>query len=292
MRGMFAESMTVGDAIDWGASLLDECDALPAARSRADATLLLRHVLGIPRAELYAYRERPLTGLQTEAFNALIQQRSRGVPLQYITGEQEFFGLPFHVTPDVLIPRPETEHLVEAAIARLELHSAARIADVGTGSGIIAVALAHALPKAEIVALDISRAALAVAERNAQRNDVAERIRFAESDLLAAVADEHFDAIVSNPPYVALSERTSLPIEVREYEPSQALFAGATGLEFYQRLIPSALALLVSGGWLILEISQGQRDAVRSMLEDQDWDAIEFIPDLQSIPRVAVARKR
>ncbi|MHB1937316.1 MAG: peptide chain release factor N(5)-glutamine methyltransferase [Acidobacteriaceae bacterium] len=289
MRGMFAESMTIGDAIDWGASLLDESDAIPAGRSRADATLLLRHVLGIPHAEMYAYRERPLTALQTEAFNAQIQQRRRGVPIQYITGEQEFFGLTFHVTPDVLIPRPETEHLVEAAIARLRGLRGARIADVGTGSGAIAVALAHALPKAEIVALDISPAALAVAARNAQWNRVANRIRFVESDLLAAVADETFDAIVSNPPYIAESERKTLPVEVREHEPEMALFAGATGLELYQRLIPASLPQLVSGGWLMMEIGHSQRDAVRALLKD--WDEVEFVPDLQGIPRVAIARK-
>jgi release factor glutamine methyltransferase len=292
MRGMFAESMTIGDAIAWGTSLLDESDAIPAARSRSDAILLLRHVLGIPHAEMYAYRERPLTALQTEAFNAQIQQRSRGVPVQYITGEQEFFGLPFHVTRDVLIPRPETEHLVEAAIARLQGMKNVRIADVGTGSGAIAVALAHSLLTAEVVALDISRAALAVARQNAQLNQVANRIRFVESDLLAAVADEQFDAIVSNPPYIAESERKSLPVEVREYEPAQALLAGPTGLEMYRRLIPDALPLLVSGGWLMMEIGHGQRDPVRGLQNDADWDGVEFVADLQGIPRVAVARKR
>jgi release factor glutamine methyltransferase len=291
MRGMFAESMTVGEAIAWGADILDEADGA-GPHSREDSMLLLRHVLGIPPAEMHAYRERPLTALQTEAFNALIQRRAKGVPIQYLTGEQEFFGLPFHVTPDVLIPRPETEHLVEAAIARLEHHPAPRIADVGTGSGAIAVALAHSLPHAEIVALDASSAALAVARRNSQQNHVAHRIRFVDSDLLAAVPEETFDAIVSNPPYVAESERKSLPMEVRDYEPAQALFAGPTGLEFYQRLIPAAHAHLVPGAWLLMEIGHGQRDSVRTLLDDKNWDSVEFLPDLQSIPRVAVARKR
>lgn len=292
MRGMFAESMTIGDAIAWGTSLLDESDAIPAARSRSDAILLLRHVLGIPHAEMYAYRERPLTALQTEAFNAELQQRLHGTPVQYITGEQEFFGLPFHVTRDVLIPRPETEHLVEAAIARLQGLKDARIADVGTGSGAIAVALAHGLPQAEVTALDISPAALEVASENAKHNGVATRIRFLESNLLGAVADERFDAIISNPPYVADSERKSLPAEVREYEPSEALFAGPTGLEVYRRLIPDALPLLGSGGWLMMEIGHGQRDAVRALLQDAEWDGVEFLPDLQGIPRVTLARKR
>ncbi len=292
MRGMFAESMTIGDAIAWGTSLLDESDSIPAARSRSDAILLLRHVLGIPHAEMYAYRERPLTALQTEAFNAGIQQRLHGVPIQYITGEQEFFGLPFQVTRNVLIPRPETEHLVEAAIARLKDLPVVRVADVGTGCGAIAVALAHSLPGAEIVALDISAAALAVAVENAAQNGVVARIRFLESDLLNAVADERFDAIVSNPPYVADFERQSLPAEVREYEPARALFAGPTGLEVYRRLIPDAVPLLVSGGWLMMEIGHGQRDTVRALLNDEDWDDVEFIADLQGIPRVVVAQKR
>ena len=201
MRGMFAESMTIGDAIAWGTSLLDESDAIPAARSRSDAILLLRAVLEIPHAEMYAYRERPLTALQTEAFNARLQQRLRGVPVQYITGEQEFFGLPFHVTHDVLIPRPETEHLVEAAIARLKDLPAARIADVGTGSGAIAVALAHSLPRAEVVALDISPAALAVAAENAKHNGVASaysisRVGFAERGCGGAVRCHRVESTV------------------------------------------------------------------------------------------------
>ncbi|HZC44397.1 MAG TPA: peptide chain release factor N(5)-glutamine methyltransferase [Acidobacteriaceae bacterium] len=288
---MFAESMTIGDAIVWGTSLLEESDLIPAARSRSDSILLLRHVLGVAHAEMYAYRERPLTALQTEAFNAMIQQRLRGTPVQYITGEQEFFGLPFRVTPDVLIPRPETEHLVEAAIARLKDLASERIVDVGTGSGAIAVALAHALPQAEVTALDISPAALAVAAENAKHNGVAARVRFFESDLLSAVAEERFDAIVSNPPYVASSERKSLPVEVRDFEPTQALFAGPTGLEMYRRIIPDARPLLVPGGWLMMEIGQGQRDPVRALLQDATWAGVEFLPDLQGIPRVAVARK-
>lgn len=290
MRGMFAKSLTVGDAVAWGAELLDESDAR-IQNPRADSMLLLRHVLGIPQAQIHAYRERPLTGLQTESFNALIRQRQRGVPIQYLTGEQEFFGLPFHVNSSVLIPRPETEHLVEAAIARLRELPAARIADVGTGSGAIAVALAQALSTTEIVALDVSPAALSVAAQNAKANAVGERIRFVESDLLAAVAGERFDAIVSNPPYVAERERKELPKEVRDYEPALALFAGPTGLEIFPRLIAQAQLLLVAGGWLMMEIGHGQRDQVRALLENENWGSIEFVLDLQGIARVAVARK-
>jgi release factor glutamine methyltransferase len=190
-----------------------------------------------------------------------------------------------------LIPRPETEHLVEAAIARLKNLPVARIADVGTGSGAIAVALAHSLPTAEVTALDISAAALAVAAENARHNAVAARIQFVESDLLAAVVHVRFDGIVSNPPYVADSERKSLAAEVREYEPAQALFAGPTGLEVHRRLVPEALPLLRPGGWLVMEIGQDQRDSVRALLNDADWVGLEFLPDLQGIPRVAIARK-
>lgn len=293
MRGMFAESMTIGDAIAWGAELLDESDA-PVPNSRADATLLLRFVLDIPHAELLAYRERPLTRAQTERFNALIQERRKGRPIQYITGVQEFFGLEFRVTPDVLIPRPETEHVVEAAIERLKDHAAPRIADIGTGSGCIAVALAHALPQAEIVTLDISEAALSIAKENARRNGVESRIRFMQSDLLAAVAGasaaDFFDAIVSNPPYVAESERKTLSPEVRDFEPSVALFAGPSGLEFYERLIVQAAPLLNPSGWLIVEIGHGQLDAIAAILKD--WKGVEFIADLQGIPRVVAARRK
>lgn len=288
MRGLFDHSMSVGDAIGWGATTLDESDGV-FRNSRADATLLLRHVLQIPHAELFAYRDRHLTQPQLQIFQELIDQRAKGRPIQYITGEQEFFGLPLRITPDVLIPRPETEHLVEAAIARLQNLPAPRIVDVGTGSGAIAIALAHSLPHAEIVALDISHPALAVAQLNAKENGVAENILFVESDLLTVVASERFDAVVSNPPYVALSERASLAREVRDFEPPQALFAGPTGLEIYPRLIAQAGAVLKPGGWLLLEIGHGQGDAVANLV--RGWTAVEFIPDLQGIPRVALARK-
>lgn len=286
MRGMFAESMTVGDAIGWGASILDESEK-GGRHTRQDAALLLRHVLGLSMAQIVTERERPLTPQQGTLFHQLIRERAQGKPVQYITGRQEFFGLPFRVTPDVLIPRPETEHLVEAAIEHLREIESPRIVDVGTGSGCIAVALAHALPQAQITAVDISPAALKIAEDNARGNEVAARIQFCESDLLAAVAGEQFDAVVSNPPYIALSEKKGLAVEVRDYEPAQALFAGKTGMEIYERLIPQARSVLASGGWLLMEIGHGQRDAVANLL--CGWDAVEFIPDLQMIPRVAVA---
>jgi len=288
MRGIFAESMTVGEAVAWGSSRLDESEH-GGRHTRQDSTLLLRHVLGLSQAEVITERERQLTREETEQFNAAICERAKGKPIQYIVGQQEFFGLAFRVTPDVLIPRPETELLVEAAIERLREHPAPKVVDVGTGSGCIAISLANALSRADVTALDISPAALEIARGNARRNGVESQIRFVTSDLLSAVQSERFDAIVSNPPYIALSEKKSLPVEVREHEPAQALFAGRTGLELYQRLIVEAAGALNLNGWLLLEIGHGQRDAIAKLL--RDWNQVEFIDDLQGIPRVAIGKK-
>ncbi len=196
-------------------------------------------------------------------------------------------GWQFAVTPDVLIPRPETEHLVEEVIARLPKDRAVKIADVGTGSGAIAVALAHALPLAQVTALDISPAALDVAARNAAANGVAERVRFLQSDLLDACAGEVFDAIVSNPPYIADSE--ILEKQVREFEPPLALFAGNTGYELYERLIPQAWDSLQAGGLLALEMGFGQSVHVTEML--RAWKCVELVDDLQGIARVVLAHR-
>lgn len=269
-----------------------------------DATLLFLHYLGIDRAALIAHPERSLDRDQMADLQRLIERRLRFEPIQYITGKQEFYGLPLRVTPAVLIPRPETETLVETvlnyfrAVPHLsQFHrdawdptQALRIADVGTGSGAIAIALAHHLPQAEITALDLSPAALEIARENAQSNAVNDRIRFLHSDLLEAVASEPpFDAIVSNPPYVPTSDAPTLHPQVRDFEPSQALFAGADGMQIYSRLIPQAFALLKPNGLLALEIGHGQRPAIAALLAD--WHDVEFIADLQQIPRVALARR-
>ena len=255
--------------------------------ARRDAELLMMHTLGCDRAWLLTHSDALLTAEQAALYERLIVRRARHEPIQYIVGEQEFYGLKFRVTPDVLIPRPETEHLVEALLPRVPHDVPLRIADIGTGSGAIAVALAHLLRQAQITALDISPAALAVAQGNAAQNNVAEGIRFVESDLLAAVAGETFDAIVSNPPYVAASE--ILEPQVRDFEPAGALFAGATGLEIYRRLIPQAHAALNADGWLLLEIGDGQRDAIHQLLAG--WSNVSFVADLQGIPRVACAQR-
>ena len=259
-----------------------------SATARRDAELLLMHVTGLDRAQLLTRPEYRLSADDTDHYRRLVARRAASEPLQYITGAQEFFGLRFKVTPDVLIPRPETEHLVEAVLTRVAKDGPARIVDVGSGSGAIAVALAHSLPRAELTALDISPAALKAARQNAENNGVADRIRFVESNLFSAIAGERFDIIVSNPPYIAESDRLTLEAQVRDYEPHRALFAGPTGLEIYQRLIPQAAALLMPGGWLMLEIGAGQKSSLQQLLES--WSNVDFLPDLQGIPRVAVAQ--
>jgi release factor glutamine methyltransferase len=222
-------------------------------------------------------------------FRTLVKRRRAGEPIQYITGETEFYGLPFRVTPDVLIPRPETEHLVEKVIKLASRFEQARIVDVGAGSGAIAVALAHKLPHAQITATDICSRALAVARKNAKLNEV--DLRFLEGDLLASVAGERFEIVVSNPPYVPETDRATLSVEVRDYEPALALFAGDDGLDVYRRLIPAAFDALIPGGYVALEIGYGQSKAITELLACAGFAQIEFVPDLQNIPRVACARR-
>lgn len=262
-------------------------------RGRLDSETLLLHVVGKNKAWLLAHSEDELPECEAVRFLELIERRHAGEPIQYITGETEFYGLPFRVTPDVLIPRPETEHLVEKALALASGIPQLRILDIGTGSGAIAVALAHHLPDGQITALDISTTALAIARDNADRNGVANRVRFLESDLLAAVArdQEQFDLIISNPPYVPTADRDSLSVEVRDHEPALALFAGKDGLDIYRRLIPAALQSLAPCGHLLLEIGYGQSEAIAAMLQGAGFIRIEFVPDLQGIPRVACAQR-
>jgi release factor glutamine methyltransferase len=258
------------------------------ASGRRDAELLLMRVLGRDHAWLMTHADGELSAEQLSQFGNWVARRARQEPVQYILGETEFYGLTLRVTPAVLIPRPETEHLVEAVLARVRRDAAVRICDVGTGSGAIAVALAHALPLARVMAVDLSAAALDVARENAERHGVAERVRLVESDLLHAVRGERFDVVVSNPPYVAEGE--VLEAQVREYEPREALFAGPTGMEIYPRLIPEAWEVLAPGGWLLMEIGHGQREALAELL--MGWDGVEFVADLQGIPRVAIAQHR
>jgi len=255
-----------------------------------DAELLLLHTLQIPRTTLLAYPTRELSPTEQSLFESHIARRQKNEPIQYITGQQEFYGLPFKVTPAVLIPRPETEHLVESVLHHLPHNQPLRIADVGTGSGIIAIALAVHLPQAQITALDLSPDALAIARANAETNNVANRITFLQSDLLSAITNEApFDTIVSNPPYIPQTDEPTLHPEVRDHEPHTALFAGHEGLDIYSRLIPQAYTLLKPSGLLALEIGHGQREALSTLLTN--WHNVNFVDDLQHIPRVALATR-
>jgi release factor glutamine methyltransferase len=271
-------------------------EALQAARERLaavsqnprrDAEVLLSSVLGCDAMALFAHPERPLSARESKRFEEFITRRTASEPIQYILGEQEFFGLPFLVTPDVLIPRPETEHLVEAVLQRVPLQAEAQILDVGTGCGAIAVALAYHLPSAHVTAVDLFPGALAVAQRNAARHGLAARMTFQQSDLLQAFDHLHLDVLVSNPPYIAADE--ILEPQVANYEPHSALYAGPTGLEIYERLIPQARHVLKPNGWILLEIGYGQSLAMHNLLSD--WTSVDFLNDLQGIPRVAVARR-
>ena len=258
-------------------------------RAMRDAETLLLHLIGKNKAWLMAHAEDDFAGCTAIRYARLLERRRKGEPIQYITGEAEFYGMPFRVTPDVLIPRPETEHLVERVIELAMGYEYPRIIDVGTGSGAIPIAIAHKLPHARITATDISESALALATENALRNEV--NLRFLHGDLLAPAEGERFEIIVSNPPYVPLADRDSLSVEVRDFEPAVALFAEEGGLSIYRRLVPQAFVALVPGGAIALEIGYGQQAGIQSVLAGAGFTDIEFTPDLQGIPRVATARR-
>ena len=273
---------------------LEECD-VPSAPLAAE--LLLMHVLQRDRAWLYAHPESELSPNEAATYAQLIERRSEGVPTQYITGRQEFWGLEFEIGPGVLIPRPETEHVIEVGLERIGERRAEplRIADVGTGSGCIAIALARELPGAEIVATDISAAALDYAQRNAARHSVSNRIQFLKADLLEAAIDPGhaeggFDLIVSNPPYVGRNDSANLPREVREHEPAEALFAGDDGLEIYPALIEQAAGKLAPNGILVLELGYNGAQYVGPLLSVPHWSDLRVTRDLAGIERVVSAR--
>jgi release factor glutamine methyltransferase len=274
------------------------------------AEVLLMHALGRDRAWMYSHPEEILDPATATEYFALIARRAAGEPTQYLTGKQEFWGLEFEVTPAVLIPRPETEHVMEVALARLgerglKIHmdtgkprETLYVADVGTGSGCLAVALAYELPQAEIVATDVSPAALEVARRNAARHHVASRIHFVETDLLpsltaAETEDARFDLIVSNPPYIADSDATTLQREVREHEPHAALFAGPNGTEIYDRLVVEAERQLRDRGILVLELGHDSAEHVRALFDatPTSWTNGSVTLDLAGIPRVLAAQR-
>jgi release factor glutamine methyltransferase len=301
------------------------------------AELLLLHVLDRSRTWLYAHPEEIVADADAQRFFELIARRAAGEPSQHLTGKQEFWGLEFEVTPDVLIPRPETEHVIEVALDRLALRElragrpqksageGLQIADIGTGSGCIAIALAKELSAANFVATDISLAALAVAKRNAQRHAVSDRIDFREANLLSPVgaqqaapqpgkipnsapepgfhesrlhsplATRHsplsFDLIASNPPYIGLREAPSLPREVRDHEPHSALFGGEEGYELYADLIAQSAQHLKPGGILVLELGHNSLPAAQPLLDASTWTSVGVTNDLAGIPRVIAAER-
>jgi release factor glutamine methyltransferase len=267
------------------------------------AELLLLHTLGRERTWLYTHPEAELSAAEEQTLFSLLARRIAGEPTQHLTGKQEFWGLEFEVTPDVLIPRPETEHVIEVALDRLALReiragrtqltsgTGLRIADVGTGSGCIAIALARELPAGTLYALDTSVAALEVARRNAARHAVAERIQFVESNLFSA-ASSQFDLIVSNPPYIGRRSAATLPREVRDHEPAAALFGGEEGYELYAGLIAQSAERLGPTGILVLELGHDSLPAVEPLLDVSDWDRIGVSNDLAGIPRVIAAERK
>jgi len=276
------------------ASAISRLTAASVPSPRMNAELLLMFTLECDRAYLHAHSERKLSADEQSRYDQALAERERGMPAQYITGHQEFWGMDLIVTPAVLIPRPETEHVIETVLAHVGVARAPspasllHIVDVGTGSGCIALALAKELPGAEIHATDISAAALEIARANAARHQLEDRIQFHQADLLQGLGRGEFDFVVSNLPYVGDSEADQVQLEVRKYEPRNAVFAGATGLEVIERLIPQARESLKPEGWLVMEISGTIADGVRDLLAG--WNDVQIAKDLQGIERVVSAR--
>ncbi len=273
--------MTLQTALQQACKLLEEESV---AAPRLTAEVLLCHALGRERSYLYSHPEVELSDLVRLDYWRYLHERLAGKPTQYITGRQEFYGRDFLVTPGVLIPRPETEHVVEGALALMP--PPRRIVDVGCGSGAIAVTLSLEM-HADVVATDISVAALAVAAKNAKKLNA--RVEFVACDLASAFFPASLDLVVSNPPYVALADAPGLQREVRDYEPHVALFAGETGLEIYARLVQEAERVLRPGGTLIMELGFKSSEAVRAMLGPM-WQDVQILPDLAGIPRVIAAK--
>jgi release factor glutamine methyltransferase len=307
---VFLFSMDIRAALQ---QAMDELGRAGVPSHQLAAELLLMHALGCDRAWIYGHPEHEIPPDVAPHFLRLVSRRAAGTPTQYLTGKQEFWGLEFCVAPGVLIPRPETEHLVEVALERLKpkrspvksdltlrrerIGRPLRLVDVGTGSGCLAVALSREVPEARLWATDVSREALAIAWRNAARHDLETRIEFLEGDLLTpfllggpAQDAPPFDLIISNPPYVSRANLERLPREVREHEPEVALFAGETGLELYRPLIRQAEKVLAPGGAVVLELGDGLAGMVRALLGEY-WKDLEIRPDLAGIPRVLSATR-
>lgn len=282
-------NISISYAILEGAQLLR---AAGVAEARPESSSLLAHLIRRDRTFVVTHADEPLETAAVESFRKLIERRAAGEPLQYLTGHQEFFKLDFEVTPDVLIPRPETELIVEIALELLKDDPDPFIADIGTGSGCVAISLLHELRDAHAIATDISAAALCVAQRNADRHGVTKRITVIESDRFAKVnADRPFSLIASNPPYIRDDEMETLQREVG-YEPRTALAGGPDGLDIIRRLLREATPFLQPGGHFVLEIGFGQNALVEQLINREVWELTEMRPDLQGIARTVVLRKK
>ena len=294
---------TVTTAVTTAEALAAAARALGAAgvpEARREAGSLLAHATGRDRTYLLTHDDEPLSHEHLSAYREAVRRRAAGEPLQYIRGSQEFYGLDFEVTPDVLIPRPETELLVETALALTRGAAAPRFCDVGTGSGCVAVSLLNERPDARCIAVDISAAALAVARRNAARHGVLGRLELLVSDCFDALAGrppageqvpaEPFDLVASNPPYVAEDALAGLQREVRDHEPRVALTPGGDGLAVIRRLVSEAPRFVKPGGHLLMEIGYDQHERVASLLDPGVWTLLDIRPDLQGIPRVVALR--
>jgi len=290
MTSQHPSGMSIAAAMDEAAKLLRAGGSTDARR---DAAALLMHTLNCDRAFLIAHNEDVLASDALAQFRLRVERRAQGEPLQYITGRQEFYGLEFEVTPDVLIPRPETELLVETALGLLRDRRAPQLCDVGTGSGCIPIALLHERADARAIGLDISPAALRIAAHNAARHGVVARLQLIVSDCFAALnpAASNFDLILSNPPYVAESDLTGLQREVREHEPRVALTPGGDGLSVIRRLLTDAPQFLVARGHLIFEIGFNQHEAVAQLIDKSVWTLLDIHQDLQGIPRTVALRR-
>jgi release factor glutamine methyltransferase len=281
--------LSISDAIREGAQRLAEA---AVTEPRREAGSLLAHILGRDRGFIIAHADDPLTAEQSEALQILIERRSVGEPLQYIIAQQEFFKLVFEVTPDVLIPRPETEMIVETSLELLQNDPEPYFADIGTGCGCIAISMLYELPEARALATDVSPAALRVALRNAECHGVSDRLALLVSDCFSALdANKSFTLITSNPPYVSEDVLKSLQREVRR-EPRAALAAGSDGLSVIRRLVGQARPFLRAGGHLVFEIGFGQSEAVEQLVDRGVWKLLEIRQDLQGIARAVVLRKK
>ena len=278
--------MTLADKLAQARATLAAAGIAPD-EAAVDVDLYARTLLGWDRAQLLAAQREPVPPTLEPTFSEWIERRSRREPTAYIVGVREFWGLDFRVSPDVLIPRPETEFIVEEALPLLRALDSPRVADIGTGSGILAVAIAHEIPRCSVIASDISPAALAVAQRNAAAHGLASRIRFVETSYLDRV-DGTFDVIVSNPPYVRDRDKNALSKDVR-HEPDVALFGGDDGLCHVAAVLDTAVEKLRGAGWLLMEFGYGQEDDVRSLVEARPALRLDRIrEDLQGIPRTAI----